>query len=300
VSEATLQNISDTALWVATYRAWESERTDALFHDPYARRLAGPRGEQMVRSLPGGGSMSWAMVVRTVALDDIILRVTRDLGADTVLNLAAGLDARPWRLPLPPDLRWIDVDLPHMLDSKWRVLAGERARCRYEPRPIDLRETDARRALFADVGAGARRVMVVSEGLLIYLEPDQVASLTRDLAAVPSFHWWAFDLVGPEILARLQRQFGRALAGARAPFHFGPADGTSFFTSRGWREREFHSTIEDALRLRRPPPMGWLVRLIRWLSPRARREHMRRMAGNVLLERSDSLEAGAPAARVRA
>jgi len=298
MSDGTLQNISDTALWVAMYRAYESERKDALFHDPYARRLAGPRGEQIVRSLSGGRTMSWPMVVRTVAFDDMVLRLTRDGGADTVLNLAAGLDARPWRLPLPSDLRWIDVDLPHMLEYKWRAIAGERAHCRYEPRALDLRETDARRDLFAEVGNSARSVLVVSEGLLVYLEPPQVASLAQDLAAVPTFRWWAFDLVGPRILLRLQKQFGGALATARAPMHFGPAENTQWFTPHGWREREYHSMIADAMRLKRQPPMAWTWKIMMKLMPPERRAQMFRMAGNVLLERSDRLEADAPAARV--
>ena len=29
-----IRNVSDTALWVAVYRAMESERSDALFRDP--------------------------------------------------------------------------------------------------------------------------------------------------------------------------------------------------------------------------------------------------------------------------
>lgn len=299
MSDGTLQNISDTALWVAMYRAYESERKDALFHDPWARRLAGPRGEQIVRSLAGGRTMSWPMVVRTVAFDDMVLRITRDAGADAVLNLAAGLDARPWRLPLPPDLRWIDVDLPHMLEYKWRVLAGERAHCRYESRALDLREIDARRALFAEVGASARAVLVVSEGLLVYLEPPQVASLAQDLAAVPTFRWWAFDLVGPRILTRLQKQFGSALATARAPMHFGPAEGTAWFAPYGWREREYHSMLADARRLKRQPSGAWMWGIMLRLMPPERRAQMLRMAGNVLLERSDRLDDDAPADRVR-
>ena len=33
-------------------------------------------------------------------------------------NLAAGLDTRPYRMDLPPSLRWIEVDLPDILDYK--------------------------------------------------------------------------------------------------------------------------------------------------------------------------------------
>ena len=98
-----IRNVSDTALWVAVYRAMETERSDALFSDPYARRLAGERGQAIVDAMPRGKSMSWPMVVRTAVMDEIIMRCVQQ-GARTVLNLAAGLDARPYRLPLPPTL----------------------------------------------------------------------------------------------------------------------------------------------------------------------------------------------------
>src|SRR5881397_3992016 len=76
VTEAsgTIQHVSDTARWVALYRAMESERPDALFHDPYARRLAGARGEQILASLPKGRTWAWAMIVRTAVMDELILR----------------------------------------------------------------------------------------------------------------------------------------------------------------------------------------------------------------------------------
>ena len=46
--EGGLRNMSDTENWVAVYRALETERRpDALFHDPFARRLAGERGARI-------------------------------------------------------------------------------------------------------------------------------------------------------------------------------------------------------------------------------------------------------------
>src|SRR5437016_12277694 len=88
----------------------ESERPDALFRDPYARRLAGPRGEQIVAEMPKGRAWAWPMIVRTAVMDELILRAVEGDGGDTVLNLAAGLDARADRLPLPPALRRLYVD----------------------------------------------------------------------------------------------------------------------------------------------------------------------------------------------
>src|SRR5512140_162724 len=113
-----IENISDTALWVAYYRAMESARPDAIFSDPFALRLAGERGQQIVDNVKGGRRMAWAMIVRTAVFDEIILDAISSYGVDTVLNLAAGLDTRAWRMKLPATLRWIDADLPGILDYK--------------------------------------------------------------------------------------------------------------------------------------------------------------------------------------
>ncbi|MGH7675228.1 MAG: class I SAM-dependent methyltransferase, partial [Gemmatimonadales bacterium] len=188
-----ISHVSDTARWVAVYRAMESERPDALFRDPFARRLAGAQGEAIVRAMPKGRAWSWPMIVRTAVLDELILRtVTRD-GARTVLNLAAGLDTRAYRLPLPETLRWIDVDLPAMTAYKQAQMAGERPACQLEYVSLDLGDRAGRRAMFASAGAGGP-VIVLSEGLLVYLAPEDVAALAADLHAQPSFQWWLIDL----------------------------------------------------------------------------------------------------------
>lgn len=293
----TLQNISDTAIWVAMYRAWESERPDAHFRDPFARRLAGPRGEAIVRSMPQGRTSAWAMVVRTVAFDGFVMRSVRERGVDTVLDLATGLDARPWRLELPAALRWVDVDLPAILAYKQRTLAGETPRCRYEARVLDLRDARARRELFEEIGASARQVLVLTEGLLIYLAEEDVAALAADLAAPPSFRWWALDLVAPALRLRLSKQWGGRLADANAPFRFAPAAGTRFFEPFGWREAEFHSSWEDSIRLGRTMPHAWLWRILASLAPAERRAEWRRYAGNVLLDRARTGPLASPAAQ---
>ena len=112
--EGGLRNISDTANWVAIYRAIESERHDALFHDPFASRLAGERGVRIAKDAEFAEKNSWSFVARTVLFDRFISDAVAG-GADMVVNLAAGLDARPYRMELPSKLQWIEVDLPDIL-----------------------------------------------------------------------------------------------------------------------------------------------------------------------------------------
>jgi len=283
---ALIEHISDTARWVAEYRAMETDRPDAIFRDPYARRLAGDRGRAIATTLPQGQAAAWAMIVRTAVLDEIILGTIARDSTDLVLNLAAGLDARPWRLDLPPALRWVDVDLPAILEYKSNILQGERPACRYEAITTDLTDTAARAALFAQLGTQAQRALVVTEGLLIYLTSDQVGALARDLYSAGTFRWWTSDLASPRLLKMLERHWGSALHAGRAPFRFGPAEGTAFFAPFGWREVSFRSSLEEAHRLHREMRLAWLWRLMALVSPKKQREEYRRMSGYVLLERS--------------
>jgi methyltransferase (TIGR00027 family) len=288
----SIRNVSDTALWVAIYRAMESERPDALFNDPYARRLGGERGETIVRTLPKGSATAWPMIVRTAVMDEIVLRCVRDHGARGVLNLAAGLDTRPYRLALPPATRWIHVDLPDMIAYVESRLVGERPVCALEYVAADLIDAAARRGAIGKAATAGGPVLAISEGLLIYLQPEQVGALARDLAAEPSVRWWLIDLASPRMLEMLKKNWQPHLTAAGAPFVFAPPEGTGFFERFGWREAEFRSTWGEANRLKRTMRGAWLWNLIGRLMPRARQEEMRRMSGIVLLQRAPSSRDG--------
>jgi methyltransferase (TIGR00027 family) len=281
-----IENVSDTARWVAVYRAMESARPDALFRDPFADRLAGERGRQIVHEMKQGRQMAWAMIVRTAVMDEIILDRITTGGVDTVINLAAGLDARAWRLPLPASLQWFDVDLPAMVAYKAEAMRGEAPACRYEAIPADLTSEAVRDALLRRLGGVARRALVVTEGLLIYLTRDQVESLARALHAQPSIRWWVTDIASPRLLVWMNRSWGKNVAAGNAPFQFAPADSAAFFASLGWRELAFRSGMEEAHRLGREMRFMWLWRFLGRLGSAARREEFRRFSGYLLLERA--------------
>lgn len=249
-----VRNISDTALWVAHYRAQETERPDAHFRDPYARALAGERGREIAKAQKFGDKNAWSFVTRTVLFDRFIDDEVR-AGVDLVINLAAGLDTRPYRMDLPTTLRWIEVDLPAILDYKESILADAKPRCRLERVRLDLADESARRARFAEMIAGAARAVVVTEGLLIYLEREQVTSLARDLRALPPARSWIVDIASPGLLKMMSQRGGEMIARAGAPFKFAPEDGAEFFVPVGWRASDVASLLKAAAKLHRLRPM---------------------------------------------
>ncbi len=244
-----IRNVSDTARWVAVYRARETERPDAHFRDPFARRLAGERGEQIAKSMPLGRDNDWSMITRTWLGDQFINQQVQQ-GVDMVINLAAGLDARPYRMQLPPSLKWIEVDLPEILAYKEEILRDEKPVCSLERIRLNLSNAAARRELFTQLGGRCKKALIITEGLLIYLTSDDVAGLAKDLAVPPSFQSWILDIASPGLLRMLAKRMAKQLNEA-APFKFAPPEGPDFFVPYGWKPVEVRSLLKTAAKLKR-------------------------------------------------
>lgn len=284
MSEPLIRHVSDTAFLIAQCRAIESARPDALFKDPLAARLAGEKGRALVETYPTAAVTSWGMAIRTVVIDDLV-REAIARGADTVLNLGAGLDTRPYRLELPRALRWIEADYPNVIAFKEERLAGEAPRCELERVGIDLADTAARRALLTRVDTEAERLLVLTEGLVPYLDLEQAGMLADDLRALERVDGWIVDYLSPGSHA-YRRRAGVMKYMRQAPFKFQPSDWFGFFAEHGWRSREVRYLADEGARLGRPAPLPrpLFARLLRPLLPKGRRERFRRFTAYVLLE----------------
>jgi methyltransferase (TIGR00027 family) len=273
-------HLSETSYWMAYMRALEADRPDALFEDPYSRQLAGHIGEAVARNLGSIQLIANSIAVRTSVMDRLILDTVARLNVDLILNIGSGLDTRPWRLDLPERLTWMDVDLPAVLDHKSQTLANYKPNCQYRSVGADILQSAQRKGILHEC-SDAGRVLVITEGLLVYLRPTEVEDLARDLHSQPACMWWLTDLAGPKALERLRSEWAPKLPNIE--FHFAPADSTSFFARVGWREAEFHSSAQEARRLRRAPPLPWLARILIAFSPTS--EELRRLAGIAVLVR---------------
>jgi methyltransferase (TIGR00027 family) len=287
MSNAPIQNVPDTAFMAAAYRAIESERSDALFCDPFADKLTGQRGRDIIASLPAKAMMGgWSVIIRTCIIDELIQQAIAQ-GVDTILNLGAGLDTRPYRMALPATLRWIEVDFPHLIEWKTAQLAGEPARCQLERIPVDLADAQARRQLLDDVASRPRNILVLTEAVTPYLSEAAVAALAADLRARPAIRYWLVDYFSPASY-EYRRRSGMSRAMKNAPFLFEPADYFGFFAATGWQPKQIKYFAEEAEHLRRPAPFPWHVRLLTSvlgiLMPPEKRRAMKRYAGFVLFE----------------
>ncbi|HSE40074.1 MAG TPA: class I SAM-dependent methyltransferase, partial [Acidobacteriota bacterium] len=174
-------------------------------------------------------------------------------GVDMVVNLAAGLDARPYRMNLPSDLKWVEVDLPELLAYKEDILRNEKPVCALERIAVNLADVTVRRTVFNKLKQQASRVLIVSEGLLVYLTEEEVGALAQDLASAESFERWVIDIISPGLLRYMQKKVGKQLDEAKAPLKFAPQEGPEFFAKYGWPPIHIRSMLKAASKAKRLP-----------------------------------------------
>ena len=180
-------------------------------------------------------------------------------GVDTVVNLGAGLDTRPYRMTLPTSLRWFELDTPDTLTYKETALAGQTPCCRLERVGLDLLDLPARRAALAKLCGSGKKILVLTEGVLIYLASEDVAALAKELAADGRVQSWILEIASPAVLDTMRRTAGAALEQAGAGFQFGPRQGPAFFEPCGWNFVEARGVLRAAVKLGRTPidPRFW-------------------------------------------
>lgn len=262
--DSLVSNVSDTARWVTAHRAKESARPDALFRDPLAELLAGEQGHAIIAAAPRSIRDGWWLVARTKIIDDLIAQAISQ-GCDRVLNLAAGLDTRPYRLDLPSDLVWVEADLPALVAEKEQLLADQTPNCRLSRHAVDLADPHARDAFLEEALAGAAKAFVLTEGLLMYLTADDVIGLSEAFAR-PEISWWTFDFGSGGVQKTMNNRTDGMMR--NAPIKFAPSNGVAFFEQLGWTASVIDPLLPAARRFRRLPLLLRLASLLPQPDPR--------------------------------
>ncbi|MDH6247143.1 SAM-dependent methyltransferase [Mycobacterium sp. OTB74] len=179
------QSVGATAFGCAEWRARESEHEHPLFADPYAQFFldeATTRGgssvihtnlfpwlhqnhPHLLRQVLAVGAYNGS---RTKWFDDFFTAAGATVAQAVIL--AAGLDARAWRLPWKPGTAVYEIDQPAVLAFKTETLRSHEAEpvARYIAVGIDLRQ-DWPKAL-CDAGFNPNQPTAWSaEGLMAYL-----------------------------------------------------------------------------------------------------------------------------------
>jgi methyltransferase (TIGR00027 family) len=242
-----MNEIEKTSLWVAGIRAIETERENPLFQDLFARQLVGEDYlSDLRRNIANEPHMPPAIEVRTRWIDDEIILAAQH-GVHQVIILAAGMDARAYRLPWPENTKLYEIDHPDVLENKQAKLTNLSPRCTRYPLSIDLREDWPTVLQENDFLIDKPSVWLV-EGLLCYLEPQHVTNLFSQIDKLSTRGSVAlYDVVGRSMLQSHNAKMLHALAR-----QFGTDEPETLLTPHGWHVKA-HTIAEMGHKFKRWP-----------------------------------------------
>jgi len=186
VEIAGIKGVSLTALYVAAMRALETERPDPLIKDEYAKHFA---GEQLVNFIRSANETTfpkeylyYIFVKRTHILDCLILDGVNKNNIRQIVNLGCGFDSRPYRLNLPNELKFFEIDVPAVLSYKENILNNLNAKpkCQVTTIGMDLLNKDewANQLLQKNFDKN-QPCIFITEGLILYLKEDETKNLLK-------------------------------------------------------------------------------------------------------------------------
>ena len=236
-----LKAVADTGVLVAAIRAHESTRDSPLFVDPFADRLAGDAGREMLARMIAavGGQSTTQIVVRTRFWDEALLRATDTV--DQVVILAAGLDARAYRLPWRAGVTVFELDQAPVIAAKTELLDGEEPRCRRVAAGVDLADDWPQVLQSAGLDTSVPSVWLI-EGLLQYLDAAAVRTLFArvDALSAPG-SVLLYDVVGKALLeAPFMASLRKSMADQGSPWLFATDAPGELAERHGWS-----STVTD-------------------------------------------------------
>ncbi|WP_326547870.1 class I SAM-dependent methyltransferase [Mycolicibacterium sp. ND9-15] len=250
-----VSSVGSTATMVAAQRVLSHR--EGLIEDPYAEPLVRTVGlEFFVRALDGEINLedvdprfntrraAEGMAVRTRHFDRLFTDAAK-AGVRQAVILAAGLDARAYRLAWPAGTTVFELDQPEVIAFKSRTLAELGAEPTAERRAlaVDLRD-DWPKVLLDNGFDPAQPTAWIAEGLLIYLPPeaqdllfDRIDELSAPGSRVACEHIPDVSMFSDERsreIAERLKTYGHEIEMSELIYHGDRNDVVDYLTGHGW------------------------------------------------------------------
>ncbi len=197
-----------TALWLAGARVLESRRTRPLVSDVYAEKLLGAEGLKAALQLERAHPAPRDVIRRVRLVDELVTRYVKDRRIEVVIMAGTGLDARPYRLDLPNELTWIEMDYPLVTDWKNERLRDVRPRCNVTRTGVDLIRPGSLISAMGDCCNG-KRTLILVENLFQYFSTRDTQLFLRDTKCFEPGTVAIMDIPNS---AYMQSKLGRAMS----------------------------------------------------------------------------------------
>jgi len=237
-----MKPVSKTAYYCCGVRMMDALSTKPLVNDTFAKRLMDEEGLRYWESFKNFTNPNGSNVARCYLIDTWIKKQLQANPETTIILLGAGLDSRAYRLPHG---KWIELDEPGVIEYKEKRLPSSTCKNPLERISIDFEQEPLQEKL--SPFSQAQPVMIVVEGVLMYLSPEQKSTLFTTLTSLFPNHLLLCDLMNRRFFNAMGNQGPyQEIVKSGAPFRDLEEDPEKNIIKYGYRLQEFKSNVITA------------------------------------------------------
>lgn len=196
-----MKPVSKTAYYCCGVRMADASSVSPLINDTYAKLLMGDEGLSLWEAFKKHPNPNGTNVARCFILDTWIRESIRSNPNTSIILIGAGLDSRAYRIA---GGNWIELDEPGIIEYKERLLPAHQSKNPLQRISIDFEkeELHGKLAAFANLDP----VVIVVEGVLMYLSQEQRKVLFTTLTGLFKHHTLLCDLMNAKFFEKLGRR----------------------------------------------------------------------------------------------
>ena len=237
-----MKPISNTAFYCCGVRMQDAESENPVCRDTYAGHFMDERGLRILSSFASEKNPNAGNVARHRIIDDYIRKELAENPELTIILVGAGFDSRAYRLD---GGNWIELDEPQIISYKNERLPIEHCKNNLQRIAIDF-ETESLEAKLQEF-ASDQPVIVVMEGVLIYLSKESIRQTLKTLQRLFPNHELVCDLMTGNFFKKYSHTLHQKIGDLGANFKFTTQNPSEIFCNANYRLIERHSIIGKAI-----------------------------------------------------
>lgn len=256
-----MNSVSNTAYYCCGIRMLDAKQSPSFCHDQYAERFMDTKGLAIFEPFKSEKMPNISNVARCRLIDDYVKNEIANHAKLTIITIGAGFDTRPYRLN---GGHWVEVDEPQIIDYKNDKLPIAECKNTLQRIAIDF----ANESLVDKLASfsGDTHIVIVIEGVFMYLKPEAVTSTINAIQQLFSNHVLYCDLMTKEFFNKFAQSVHAKLMAAGGTFTERPEQPSQVFKAHDYVELARTPMMKGAgdlgilwQRARIPKFVSWLM-----------------------------------------
>lgn len=238
-----MKPISNTAFYCCGVRMQDAASDRPVCGDTYAKVFMNEDGLRIHEAFKDETRPNASNVARHRIIDDFL---RKELGANQnlqIILIGAGFDSRAYRLHAG---KWVELDEPQILSYKNKCLPVGDCKNELHRIPVDFSTESLQQKL--SPFASHDSIVVVIEGVFMYLEEDAIRHLLHTLRGLFPRHKLICDLMNRRFFDKYTRTFHEKISGMGTSFIISD-NPDEMFINNGYRCIEKVSIVGRAIEL---------------------------------------------------